>query len=63
MAAWRLLADLRLASGDGDGADVAHQRAVEAGVNDPHLARAAIALRVRGRLAVAEAALRERLKS
>jgi tetratricopeptide (TPR) repeat protein len=61
-AAWRLLADLLQALGDGGGADAAHLSAVEAGVNDPLLARAALALRAE-RLAPAEAALRERLKA
>ncbi len=59
---WRLLADLLVAAGDGEAADAAHLRAVEVGINDPLLARAAIALR-QERLAVAEAALRERLKA
>jgi len=61
-AAWRLLADLLQALGDGDGADSAHLSAVEAGVNDPVLSQAALALRGE-RLAVAETALRERLKA
>ncbi len=61
-AAWRLLADLLQALGDGPGADAAHLSAVEAGVNDPLLAQAALALRGE-KLAVAEAALRERLKA
>ena len=61
-AAWRLLADLLQALGDPGGADGAHLSAVEAGVNDPLLAKAALALRAE-RLAVAEAALRERLKA
>ena len=61
-AAWRLLANLLEALGDGDGADAAHLSAVEAGVNDPLLARAALALRA-DRLAQAEAPLRERLKA
>ncbi|HXQ13515.1 MAG TPA: sulfotransferase [Caulobacteraceae bacterium] len=61
-AAWRLLADLLQALGDSAGADSAHLSAVEAGVNDPLLAQAALALRA-DRLAPAEAALRERLKA
>ena len=61
-AAWRLLADLLQALGDSVGADSAHLSAVEAGVNDPLLAKAALALRAE-RMAVAEAALRERLKA
>jgi tetratricopeptide (TPR) repeat protein len=61
-AAWRLLADLLQALGDDAGADSAHQSAVEAGVNDPLLTRAALALRGE-RMAVAETALRERLKA
>jgi tetratricopeptide (TPR) repeat protein len=61
-AAWRLLADLLQVLGDGAGADSAHLSAVEAGVNDPLLAKAALALRAE-RLAVAEAALRARLKA
>ena len=61
-AAWRLLADLLQALGDGAGADAAHLSAVEAGVNDPLLAQAALALRAE-RLAQAEAPLRERLKA
>jgi tetratricopeptide (TPR) repeat protein len=61
-AAWRLLADLLQALGDSGGADSAHLSAVEAGVNDPLLAKAALALRAE-RIAVAEAALRERLKA
>jgi tetratricopeptide (TPR) repeat protein len=61
-AAWRLLADLLQALGDTAGADGAHLSAVEAGVNDPLLAKAALALRAE-RLAPAEAALRERLKA
>jgi tetratricopeptide (TPR) repeat protein len=59
-AAWRLLAELLQALGDSVGADSAHLSAVEAGVNDPLLAKAALALRAE-RIAVAEAALRERL--
>ncbi|MEJ0065676.1 MAG: sulfotransferase [Caulobacteraceae bacterium] len=61
-AAWRLLAELLQALGDSDGADGAHLSAVEAGVNDPLLAKAALALRAE-RLAQAEAPLRERLKA
>ena len=61
-AAWRLLADLLQALGDAAGADSAHLSAVEAGVNDPLLAQAALALRAE-RLAPAEAALRQRLKA
>ena len=61
-AAWRLLADVLQALGDGDGADSAHLSAVEAGVNDAVLNHAALALRAE-RLAVAEAALRQRLKA
>jgi tetratricopeptide (TPR) repeat protein len=61
-AAWRLLADLLQALDDTAGADSAHLSAVEAGVNDPLLAQAALALRAE-RLAVAEAALRQRLKA
>jgi tetratricopeptide (TPR) repeat protein len=60
-AAWRLLADALQAAGDAGGADAAHLAAIEAGVNDPVLKDAALALRS-GRLAPAEAALRERLK-
>ena len=61
-AAWRLTADLLQVLGDAAGADSAHLSAVEAGVSDPVLANAALALRAE-RLAVAEAALRERLKA
>jgi tetratricopeptide (TPR) repeat protein len=61
-AAWRLLADLLQALDDTAGADSAHLSAVEAGVNDPLLAQAALALRAE-RLAPAEAALRQRLKA
>jgi tetratricopeptide (TPR) repeat protein len=61
-AAWRLLADVLQAAGDAAGADAAHLSAIEAGVNDPLLTEAALALRA-GRLAVAEASLRERLKA
>ena len=61
-AAWRLLADVLQAAGDAPGADAAHLSAIEAGVNDPLLAQAALALRAE-KLAVAEAALRERLKA
>ena len=61
-AAWRLLADLLDAAEDKAGADAAHLAAIEAGVNDPVLREAALALRA-GRLAPAEAALRERLKA
>ncbi|HLY79328.1 MAG TPA: sulfotransferase [Caulobacteraceae bacterium] len=61
-AAWRLLASLLEALGDSAGADGAHLSAVEAGVNDPVLAQAALALRAE-RLAPAEAALRERLRA
>ena len=61
-AAWRLLADALQASGDAADADAAHLAAIEAGVNDPVLKDAALALRA-GRLAPAEAALRERLRA
>ncbi|HZZ89768.1 MAG TPA: tetratricopeptide repeat protein, partial [Caulobacteraceae bacterium] len=61
-AAWRLLADVRLAAGDAAGADAAHLRAVDAGVHDPVLSQAALALRAE-KLAVAEAALRGRLNA
>ena len=61
-AAWRLLADLLEAAEDSAGADAAHLGAIEAGVNDPVLREAALSLRA-GRLAPAEAALRERLKA
>ena len=61
-AAWRLLADVRRAGGDEAGADAAHLGAIEAGVNDPLLKDAALALRA-GKLAPAEAALRQRLKA
>jgi tetratricopeptide (TPR) repeat protein len=61
-AAWRLLADVLQVAGNDAEADAAHLRAVEAGVNDPLLKEAALALRAE-RLAVAEAALRERLKA
>ena len=61
-AAWRLLADLLEAAEDKAGADAAHLSAIEAGVNDPVLREAALSLRA-GRLAPAEAALRERLKA
>jgi tetratricopeptide (TPR) repeat protein len=61
-AAWRLLADLLQALDDTAGADSAHLSAVEAGVNDPLLAKAALALRAE-EIAVAEAALRQRLKA
>jgi len=60
-AAWRLLADILEASGDAGCADSAHLNAIEAGVNDPVLTKAALALRAE-QLAVAETTLRERLK-
>jgi tetratricopeptide (TPR) repeat protein len=60
--AWRLLADLLEATGDASGSDGAHLSAIEAGVNDPLLVKAALALRAE-QLAVAEATLRERLKT
>jgi tetratricopeptide (TPR) repeat protein len=60
--AWRLLADLLHAAGDAAGADAAHLRAIGAGVHDPLLVEAALALREE-RLAVAETALRERLRA
>ncbi|HEY2709020.1 MAG TPA: sulfotransferase [Caulobacteraceae bacterium] len=60
-AAWRLLADVLLAAGDAEASDAAHLSAIETGINDPLLAKAALALRAE-KLAVAEAALRERLK-
>lgn len=50
------------AMGDADGADAAHTAAVTAGVSDPTLVGAALALR-EGRLNAAETVLRERLKS
>ena len=60
--AWRLLADLLGLVGDDEAADAAHLRAIGAGVNDPVLAKAALALRSE-QLAVAESLLRERLKA
>jgi tetratricopeptide (TPR) repeat protein len=61
-AAWRLTGDLLQAGGDEAAADAARLRAVEAGVTDPVLAKAALALR-QDRLSVAEPALRARLKA
>jgi len=61
-AAWRTLADRLLALGRPQAADQAHVRAVEAGIHDPLLAEAAIALR-QERLGVAETRLRERLRA
>jgi tetratricopeptide (TPR) repeat protein len=61
-AAWRALADLLRLAGDAEAADAAHLKAVAASVTDPALVEAALALRD-GRLAVAEQALRERLKA
>jgi tetratricopeptide (TPR) repeat protein len=60
--AWRLQADLLHAAGQAEAADAAHLGAVQAGGHDPGLIEAALAVR-EGRLAVAEAALRERLKA
>jgi tetratricopeptide (TPR) repeat protein len=61
-AAWRALAELLTVAGDAKSADAAHLSAVTAAIADPVLMEAAMALRD-GRLAVAEAALRQRLKS
>lgn len=60
--AWRALADILHLAGDAAAADAAHTDAVRAGVSDPTLVEAALALR-EGRLAAAETALRARLKS
>ncbi len=61
-AAWRLLADVLETTGDAKASDSAHLSAIEAGVNDPLLAKAALALRAE-QMAIAEALLRERLKA
>jgi tetratricopeptide (TPR) repeat protein len=61
-AAWRALAELLTVAGDAKAADAAHLSAVTAAIADPVLMEAAMALR-EGRLAVAEAALRQRLKA
>jgi len=60
--AWRTLADIFHLAGDIAAADAAHTEAVRAGVADPTLVAAALALR-EGRLAAAEPGLRARLKS
>ena len=57
-----LLARALGAMGDAEAADAAHTAAIAAGVSDPTLMGAAVALR-EGRLNVAETALRRRLKS
>jgi tetratricopeptide (TPR) repeat protein len=60
--AWRALADLLHRSGETVAADTAHLNAIRAGVTDPVLVEAALALRAE-QLAAAETALRARLKA
>ena len=59
--AWQRLGDLLGAQGDLAGADQAYLRGVEAGIDDPVLLEAGLALR-QDRLAVTETLMRERLK-
>jgi predicted Zn-dependent protease len=59
--AWRVLGDLHSQAGDTDAADAAYALQIRASVTEPQLIEAAIALSD-GRLAVAEAALRQYLK-
>ena len=59
--AWRALGDHLSAIGDADGADAAYARHIKASISDPRLMAAATAL-CDGRIAVAEALLREHLK-
>ena len=61
-AAWRALGDQLTLLGDAAGADAAYARSIKASVNNPTLQRAAQAL-VEGKLAIAEAILREQLKA
>ena len=60
--AWCGLADALTLAGDAAGADQAYARSIQASVKDPVLLEAAVAL-VEGRLAVAEHALRDRLRA
>ncbi len=59
--AWRALGDLLVTSGDSTGADAAYARHIRAATSDPRLLEPAAALS-EGRIAVAEALLRTRLK-
>jgi len=61
-AAWRALGDQLTILEDGAGADAAYAQSIKASVNDPRLMNAAHAL-VEGKLAVAEALLRQHLKA
>lgn len=60
-AAWRALGDQLTLLEDEQAADIAYAHAIRAGVHDPQLMRAAIAL-CDGKLAIAEQALREHLR-
>jgi tetratricopeptide (TPR) repeat protein len=60
--AWRALSDALLLAGRAPEADAAYARCLEASVDDPALMQAAAAL-VEGRLAPAEQALRDHLKT
>jgi tetratricopeptide (TPR) repeat protein len=60
--AWGALADQLLLSGDGAGADQAYAGQIRASATDPELMNAAVGL-CEGRLDVAEAILRRRLKA
>ena len=59
-AAWRALGDQRTLLNDDAGADKAYAQSIRAGVNDPALMEAALAL-CEGRLAIAERQLRAHL--
>jgi tetratricopeptide (TPR) repeat protein len=59
--AWRALGDQFTLLEDADRADEAYAQAIRAGVNDPQLMRAALAL-CEGKLAIAEQTLRDHLK-
>jgi len=61
-AAWRALGDQLTILDDGVGADAAYAQSIKASVRDPQLLEAAVALN-EGKLAVAERALRTRLKA
>lgn len=59
--AWRALGDQLIANGDGAGADAAYAQQIKASTRDPRLLAPGVAL-CEGRIAVAEAMLREYLK-
>lgn len=61
-AVWRALGDQLTLLDDATGADAAYAQSIKASVRDPELMRAAVAL-AEGKLAIAEQALRERLRA